>query len=65
MLNLKIEARMRVELANLYIHTYIYIGAEMLNLKIEARMRVELANLGLMERPDIEYDQVSSWCMRP
>ena len=32
----------------------------MLNLKIEARMRIELANLGLMERPDIEYDQVSS-----
>jgi len=32
-------------------------GSEMLNLKIERRMRVELTNLGLMERPDIEYDQ--------
>lgn len=26
---------------------------------IEARMRVELTNLGLMENPDMEYDQVS------
>jgi len=32
-------------------------GSEMLSLKIERRMRVELTNLGLMERPDLEYDQ--------
>ena len=31
-------------------------GAEMLSLKIEQRVRQELTNLGLMERPDIEYD---------